>query len=769
MEGQGYDLAEVIQAIPPATLDYGDWVEIGMALHHEGYAFEVWDAWSRQDAKRYKGNGAMERKWQGFGSSSNPVKGGTIVEMARSYGWEPAFWSDSGHALDWDTTEVADTRIVDVAWVEPSEIKEPERWSPSQQVIEYLEAVFSPEQIVGYVTESYEKDGRYVPARKGDHTRTAGELIEAVTKHGDELDASLGAYNPEAGAWVRFNPLDGQGVRNDNVAEFKHALVESDNMDLEKQKAIIEELELPVAVLVHSGGKSLHAIVRVDAKDYNEYRKRVDYLYSVCRKNGLDIDTQNKNPSRLSRLPGCERRGRKQFIVAKGIGRESWTEWQDWMEELNDGLPDIIEGEDLDAAEVEEEYPEPLIEDILYPGDKMMIAGRSKAGKSFALIELCCAVAAGARWLGKRCRRGKVLYINLELKQRDRRKRFKLVRDALGIPAAAVEGGVHYLDLRGKSAPLEQLSNSIIRRAAKNAYDIIIIDPIYKVISGDENSAEHVSKFCNQLDRLAETLDCAVVYCHHHSKGSQGQKASMDRASGSGVFGRDADALLDMIELEQSESLQIQQESEMLAKACADFLDAHADKTEGWRDVISQDNQLVGEWMLADSKAFVSPLGLESDLLSCAYDARKRSARKSAWRIEATLREFAPLTPINLWFDWPLHTIDESGVLADIKLDDERKRGDRGGGDKRKEKAKRDQEEKLRLLREALKACRDDGVAATRDNVQERIGEFEGKAPSKGQIESWTKKTKSPWTTIVIDESKPGSILCDTSTTDTQG
>ena len=52
-------------------------------------------------------------------------------------------------------------------------------------------------------------------------------------------------------------------------------------MEIDKQHALIRELELPVACLVHSGKKSLHAIVKVDAADYAEYRKRVDYLYDI--------------------------------------------------------------------------------------------------------------------------------------------------------------------------------------------------------------------------------------------------------------------------------------------------------------------------------------------------------------------------------------------------------------------------------------------------------------------------------------------------------
>ena len=61
--------------------------------------------------------------------------------------------------------------------------------------------------------------------------------------------------------------------------------------------------------------------MRIDAADYNEYRKRVDYLYEVCQKNGIDVDTQNRNPSRLSRMPGVQRGEKKQFIVDAGAGR----------------------------------------------------------------------------------------------------------------------------------------------------------------------------------------------------------------------------------------------------------------------------------------------------------------------------------------------------------------------------------------------------------------------------------------------------------------
>lgn len=46
---QRTDLLEIVDFINPASLDYQNWINVGMALKHEGYAAADWDAWSRQD------------------------------------------------------------------------------------------------------------------------------------------------------------------------------------------------------------------------------------------------------------------------------------------------------------------------------------------------------------------------------------------------------------------------------------------------------------------------------------------------------------------------------------------------------------------------------------------------------------------------------------------------------------------------------------------------------------------------------------------------
>lgn len=705
-------LLDIIEYINPGDLSYQEWVNVGMALKQEGYAVSVWDGWSRKDAGRYHA-GECERKWRSFSGSASPVTGGTIVQMAMEHGWVP----ERGHELAWDDAiRREDSRVVvDQNWIEGREVQEPADWDPAAQLVQYLETLFEAGENIGYVTASWEKeDGkgkRWLPQR-GSWDRTAGQLIEQLNRCAGDIGAVLGDYNEEAGAWIRFNPLDGNGCKNENVTEYRYALVESDSMEIDRQNAILRELELPIACLVHSGKKSLHAIVRVDAADYAEYRKRVDYLYNVCEKNGMKVDTQNRNPSRLSRMPGILRNGRKQFLVDTNIGKNSWNDWYEWIEGVNDDLP---EPESLESAwENMPELSPCLIDGILRKGHKMLIAGPSKAGKSFLQIELCIAIAEGAKWLQWPCAQGKVMYVNLELDPASCLHRFKDVYAALGLPTKNLKN-IDIWNLRGKSVPMDKLAPKLIRRAAKKDYVAIIIDPIYKVITGDENSADQMANFCNQFDLICAELGCAVIYCHHHSKGSQGGKKSMDRASGSGVFARDPDALLDLIELETTDALMAQEENKAVCDACRLYLDAHFK----WQDDLSQDDMLSSIQMIAYCKEKLDRW--QMDALQRQIDAAKTHAKAmTAWRIEGTLREFPKFEPVNLWFDYPAHRIDEIGSLKDIQLETEKPPWQRGT-DKIKKNAKDRKADRKKALEEAVDGSNFGEVPTVKD-VAEYLG-----------------------------------------------
>ncbi len=701
---------ELLEHIDPSRLDYQDWVNVGMALKDSGHTAADWDDWSKRDPGRYH-QGECFRKWGSFQGSPTPVTAGTLVALAKDQGWVPERKdSGPGQELEWDAIIGGkdDLVIVDKNWIEGQEVTEPDRWDPVAHLTKYLSILFEASENVGYVTESWEKDGKYLPT-KGCWDRTAGELIQQLNSCKGDIGSVLGDYKPEVGAWIRFNPLDGTGCKNENVTDFRFALVESDDMEIDQQHAIIRELELPVACLVHSGRKSLHAIVKIEAGNYDEYRKRVDYLYNVCKKNGLKVDSQNRNPSRLSRMPGVMRNGQKQFLVDTNIGKESWKDWQDWIEAVNDDLP-----EPESMADVWDNLPDlapPLIEGVLRQGHKMLLAGPSKAGKSFALIELCCAIAEGRKWFNWQCSQGKVMYVNLELDRASCLHRFKDVYQALNWEPRYLTH-IDIWNLRGKSVPMDRLAPKLIRRAQKKNYIAIVIDPIYKVITGDENSADQMAHFCNQFDLICHDLGAAVIYCHHHSKGQQGQKRSMDRASGSGVFARDPDVLLDLIELDLTDDLLKQEENKAVCAVCEAWLTKHV---PDWDEEVSQDDRCSEKQMLPACDKLLGP-DLYRDMLKDIFAARQTIQQRTAWRIDGTLREFPKFKPVNLWFTYPTHQVDEDGLLKNQEAEGDKPTWQRAM-EKRKPKEKRLNELKL-STDSAYENCSFDGEVTLKNMAE---------------------------------------------------
>ena len=632
------DLRELLEYIDPSQCSYDEWLNVGLALHQEGYPMFIWEEWSADDGERFH-EGECAAKWESFGRYTGKlVTGATITQMAKENGWTSKRKLENNEALSFDSMVLAATpeqyQVVDKNWIEESDVHIPKSYpleQRKQDIVTYLTTLFEPEEYVGYVVNTFAlPDGKQSPTM-GNYSRTVQQILDGINGT-TQLENVFGSFNKEMGAWIRFNPIDGKGVKNDNVTAFRYMLLESDNMSLGKQKAILEQLELPIAAMVFSGGKSIHAIVKVDAYSYEEYRKRVDFIYSIAQKNGFKPDKKNRNPSRLSRMPGVMRDGNPQFLMATNIGKENYKEWEEWIASVNDDLP---EPEELDALwDNMPDLAPPLIEGILREGHKMLIAGPSKAGKSFALIQLCISIAEGKPWFGFDCTQGKVLYVNLELDRSSCLHRFKDVYEALEQQPTNI-GNISIWNLRGKSLPMDQLAPKLIRRAQKRNYKAIIIDPIYKVITGDENSADQMANFCNQFDKVCTELKCAVIYCHHHSKGSQTGKRSMDRASGSGVFARDPDALLDLLELELE--------------------------------------------------------NMNEDKLQ---DAPIDTSQCTAWRMEGTLREYPKFKTVDLWFEYPIHKVDTNGFLAMAQFDSPQQKG-ANVINKRKKAAKEKKKEQI--------------------------------------------------------------------------
>lgn len=648
-----YDIYEILSYIDCSRTTYQEWYQVGMILKKEGFSVDVWDDWSRRDS-RYK-LGECDRKWNTFQGSSmgSDVGIGTLIHWAKSNGYDPVANYNKILAFDAYIEQDEPPKYIDQHYIQSEDkVQVPTKnWNPCEENLEYLKALFAPEEYVGYVTKA---DGK-TPLGKGTYHFTAGQLMDRL-KRTKDITNVYGSYNESSGAWIRINPLDGEGITDANVTAYRFCLIESDEdgKSLEEQYAQLKATNLPIAALTWSGGKSLHAVVRVDAQSMTEYQSKVNYIYSVLEKNEIKVDQATRNPSRLTRMPGFKRGEDKQFLVATNIGAKSFNEWRDGIQRQVSDLPPIKSL--LDVWDDPPKVNEPLIEGLLRKKHKMLISAASKAGKSFSLIELSLCLSEGLPWLGFECHKGKVLHIDFELDEASLIDRIMKVCKHLGIERPSEN--LMFWSLKGKSKPLDKLVVDIIRESKDKGYQAIVIDPLYKVMTGDENSATDMGNFCNQFDILTTQLNASVIYSHHHSKGAQAAKRAQDRASGSGVFARDPDALIDMTEL----------------------------------DV---DEDVYGKIMVANTPK-IDKFGVDKFAVGC--EAVEKYKKMRAFRLEFVLREFETPAPMNVWFQYPVHYLDKEGYLSEADIYDPATKGMK----KAQSNAAKRREEKSEQLEQAF-------------------------------------------------------------------
>ena len=412
-----------------------------------------------------------------------------------------------------------------------------------------LEAAFLPNEIVCMTNSTFEQGGGAVPSANGNFL-TCAEWVSKL-KGGTSFDG-------EHGAWICLNPLKGKSRKSEDVAAFRHALIEFDQGDTATQQKQLLDSCLPITVMAYSGAKSIHAWVKVNAKDKAEFAERWRRACSVFDNSPIKPDGSTKDAGRFARLPGALRNGVEQRLIALNIGPASWADWETQVDVDICQLPAIrnaAEGlEWLKVAEV----PEELVAGILHKGSKMILGGSSKSHKTWALLDLAISVATGFPWLGANTSQSKVLFINCEIQEVFFYKRIEAICQRKGVPPPQ---NLFVQNLRGHSADISLIVPKILKLAEMGEYGLFIFDPIYKLLGDrDENSAGNMTQMLNQLETLAVESGAAVVFAHHFTKGDASGKRAIDRVSGSGVFGRDPDSCLSLTAHEEEHAFVVEAE-----------------------------------------------------------------------------------------------------------------------------------------------------------------------------------------------------------------
>ena len=363
-----------------------------------------------------------------------------------------------------------------------------------------------------------------------------------------------------------------------------------------------------------------------------------------------------------------------------------------------------------------ERKPE-IIRGVLRQGHKLMLAAQSKAGKTWTMIALALAIAngyerlegegwrdgGGASWLGRECRRGEVVLFDGEMDTSSLWHRIDLVAKAMwpnDTPSMHSHRGdlLHVRSLRGDR---EITANGLLQILddgfGENPPSMTIIDPIYKLLQGDENSNSEMREFLKATDSIA-AWGSALATSHHHGKGRAGERSVIDRAAGAGAFARDPDAFIDL------NALDIRQGTDAWARLERALPIAKGETPTEWQE-----------------------------RLSCA----------KVLRANYVLREFPDTMGRELLFDFPLMVPIDG--FADVPEEGSAEANRQRGADATKDKAARRWELHDSLLADAMDRLGADGTPASRDAAYsayvERCEEEGEKPVSRNSFNNETKQS----------------------------
>jgi hypothetical protein len=383
--------------------------------------------------------------------------------------------------------------------------------APDPQASEFkrfLQAAFAPTEVV-CICDAVE-EGRPV---------TAGSFIpieEWIARFDDPASRILS--QEREGIFVRINPFKSNlysGSDND-VSAYRHVLVEFDDKPKAEQEKLFRDSGLPITVLIDSGGKSIHAWVRVDAPNRKEWDIRRDIIYSSIP----GIDAKNKNPSRYSRLPGAWRSPTsQQKLLATNLGSASWEDYLT-SRETDDDKSTVVTIKDLMDFDPDND-PDNLIGNRwITRGSSMIVSGGTGIGKSSLMMQIVIRWCLGLDFFG--IKPVKPLKIGVIQAENDK-----------GDLAEAFRGVVHKrfsldqmnqlqknLEFRTETVRTGDQFLAYARRFIhRSKLDLIVADPLFSYFGGDLSDQSEVSIFLrNKLQPILHETKVAWVWMHHVAK-----------------------------------------------------------------------------------------------------------------------------------------------------------------------------------------------------------------------------------------------------------
>ncbi len=143
---------------------------------------------------------------------------------------------------------------------------------------------------------------------------------------------------------------------------------------------------------------------------------------------------------------------------------------------------------------------------------KSLLYAPAKAGKSYLCLQVARCIGSELDFLGLPTTKGKVLYIQFELGEEILQYRMKC--ETKQSYDNVFVGTTFSMKLDSK-----ELGQNLLWRALEAVEpNVLILDPLYKAIIGDENEAHDILKILDFLDSVIEAFNCSIFITHHSGK-----------------------------------------------------------------------------------------------------------------------------------------------------------------------------------------------------------------------------------------------------------
>ena len=369
--------------------------------------------------------------------------------------------------------------------------------------------------------------------------------------YGNPITMTMAELKDAEGNYTHIK-VNAGGTKAEDITDLRYTLIECDDIaDTQVQAAYIRQLNLPVRSITWSGNKSLHAIVRVDAGDMDEYMQRVQLLHDVCNGVGFKVD-KTKDCCRYTRLAGgnntkseLSEPKRIQRLMEVKTGAATWEEWEQKF------LPKLIVTENVkDSSEIQAKNVKPGFssgfathdynDSGMKEGDLILLTGKRNQGKTTFSRQMVIAAAEqkirSMVWYAEAdeaLEKGYLVRLVAEPKDVEKTDNgFGRTTWLVGEEAQRKfnEEYENYISMYIKPLSLDiPVFNDLIarmREQAKLGTRLYVIDNMMKLTADQANALEAQKRIIMELKEFAVRTKSTIVLICHPRKGDGDQSIS---------------------------------------------------------------------------------------------------------------------------------------------------------------------------------------------------------------------------------------------------